>query len=102
MIEPETGLLGRMLARKSVEQVQSETARSELPRTLGAANLVYAAVLGLTADGIEQPLRNIQHLDTGGFFDTILGVLLHTDGFGAKLVNRSTIRTALAGRCIAD
>ena len=50
--EPTTGLLNRMLLRKTVEQVQRETERSPLKRTLGAWNLVFLGIGCIIGAGI--------------------------------------------------
>ena len=49
---PAPGLLGRMLLRKSVEQVQRETQQSELKRTLGAWNLVFLGIGCIIGAGV--------------------------------------------------
>jgi APA family basic amino acid/polyamine antiporter len=49
---PQRGLLARMFARKSVAQVQRETATSELKRTLGKWNLLLLGVGCIIGAGI--------------------------------------------------
>src|SRR5215211_7282616 len=49
---PRRGLLGRMLLRKSVEQVQEETRTSELKRSLGPWNLVFLGIGCIIGAGI--------------------------------------------------
>ena len=49
---PTTGLLNRMLLRKTVEQVQRETQQSELKRTLGPWNLVFLGIGCIIGAGI--------------------------------------------------
>jgi APA family basic amino acid/polyamine antiporter len=46
------GLLGRIMMRKSVEQVQHETEHSELKRSLGAWNLVFLGIGCIIGAGI--------------------------------------------------
>ncbi len=50
--QPVTGILSRMLLRKTVEQVQRETEKSELKRTLGAWNLVFLGIGCIIGAGI--------------------------------------------------
>src|SRR5919202_1851995 len=49
---PQRGILGRMGLRKSVEQVQHETATSELKRSLGPWNLVLLGIGCIIGAGI--------------------------------------------------
>ena len=51
-IQPTTGILNRMFLRKTVEQVQRETEKSELKRTLGAWNLVFLGIGCIIGAGI--------------------------------------------------
>jgi len=50
--QPTTGILNRMFLRKTVEQVQRETEKSELKRTLGAWNLVFLGIGCIIGAGI--------------------------------------------------
>ena len=50
--KPTMGILNRMLLRKTVEQVQRETEKSELKRTLGAWNLVFLGIGCIIGAGI--------------------------------------------------
>ena len=49
---PKKGLVGQMFARKSIAQVQRETATSELKRTLGKWNLLLLGVGCIIGAGI--------------------------------------------------
>lgn len=49
---PQTGILERMLARKSIAQVQRESEHSELKRTLGPWNLLFLGVGCIIGAGI--------------------------------------------------
>ncbi|WP_375420581.1 amino acid permease [uncultured Sphingomonas sp.] len=49
---PASGIIARMLLRKTVEQVQRETENSELKRTLGAWNLVFLGIGCIIGAGI--------------------------------------------------
>ena len=49
---PNRGLVARMLARKSVAQVQQETETSQLKRTLGPWNLVFLGIGCIIGAGI--------------------------------------------------
>jgi basic amino acid/polyamine antiporter, APA family len=49
---PQSSLIGRMLARKSVAQVQQESDNSELKRTLGPWNLLFLGVGCIIGAGI--------------------------------------------------
>ena len=49
---PALGILNRMFLRKTVEQVQRETEKSELKRTLGAWNLVFLGIGCIIGAGI--------------------------------------------------
>ena len=46
------GLLGRMMLRKSVAQIQHETETSELKRSLGPWNLVFLGIGCIIGAGI--------------------------------------------------
>jgi basic amino acid/polyamine antiporter, APA family len=59
------GLLARMMARKSVEQVQRETAHSELKRTLGPWNLLFLGVGCIIGAGIFVRTGNAAALHAG-------------------------------------
>jgi basic amino acid/polyamine antiporter, APA family len=50
--KPQTGLVARMMARKSIAQVQRETATSELKRTLGKWNLLFLGIGCIIGAGI--------------------------------------------------
>ena len=50
--QPTTGILARMLLRKTVEQVQRETQTSQLKRTLGPWNLVFLGIGCIIGAGI--------------------------------------------------
>ena len=50
--QPTKGVLSRLLLRKTVEQVQRETEKSELKRTLGAWNLVFLGIGCIIGAGI--------------------------------------------------
>ena len=50
--QPTTGILNRMFLRKTVEQVQRETEKSELKRTLGPWNLVFLGIGCIIGAGI--------------------------------------------------
>ncbi len=62
---PSTGLLGRMMARKSVAQVQRETEQSELKRTLGPWNLLFLGVGCIIGAGIFVRTGNAAALHAG-------------------------------------
>jgi APA family basic amino acid/polyamine antiporter len=62
---PTTGLLSRMLMRKSVEQVQRESETSTLKRTLGPWNLVFLGVGCIIGDGIFVRTGNAAALHAG-------------------------------------
>ena len=49
---PQMSILGRMMARKSVAQVQRETQTSELKRTLGPWNLLFLGIGCIIGAGI--------------------------------------------------
>lgn len=59
------GLLARLTARKSVEQVQRETASSELKRTLGPWNLLFLGVGCIIGAGIFVRTGNAAALHAG-------------------------------------
>jgi basic amino acid/polyamine antiporter, APA family len=59
------GLLGRMLARKSVAQVQRETETSQLKRTLGPWNLVFLGIGCIIGAGIFVRTGNAAALHAG-------------------------------------
>jgi basic amino acid/polyamine antiporter, APA family len=60
-----TGLLARMMARKSVAQVQAETANSELKRTLGPWNLLFLGIGCIIGAGIFVRTGNAAALHAG-------------------------------------
>ncbi|MCL6729286.1 amino acid permease [Sphingomonas hankyongi] len=62
---PSRGLLGRMMLRKSVAQVQHETASSELKRSLGAWNLVFLGIGCIIGAGIFVRTGNAAALHAG-------------------------------------
>jgi APA family basic amino acid/polyamine antiporter len=62
---PTTGLLSRMLMRKSVEQVQRESETSTLKRTLGKWNLVFLGVGCIIGAGIFVRTGNAAALHAG-------------------------------------
>lgn len=59
------GLLARIMARKSVEQVQRETEHSELKRTLGPWNLLFLGVGCIIGAGIFVRTGNAAALHAG-------------------------------------
>ena len=59
------GLLGRMMLRKSVAQVQQETATSELKRSLGPWNLVFLGIGCIIGAGIFVRTGNAAALHAG-------------------------------------
>src|SRR6187455_2207213 len=59
------GLLGRMMLRKSVAQVQHETQTSELKRTLGPWNLVFLGIGCIIGAGIFVRTGNAAALHAG-------------------------------------
>ncbi len=59
------GFLGRIMMRKSVEQVQRETATSELKRSLGPWNLVFLGVGCIIGAGIFVRTGNAAALHAG-------------------------------------
>jgi len=59
------GILSRMLARKTVAQVQRETDASELKRTLGAWNLVFLGIGCIIGAGIFVRTGNAAALHAG-------------------------------------
>lgn len=63
--QPVNGLLNRMLLRKTVEQVQRETATSELKRTLGPWNLVLLGIGCIIGAGIFVRTGNAAALHAG-------------------------------------
>lgn len=62
---PTSGLLSRMLMRKSVEQVQRESETSTLKRTLGPWNLVFLGVGCIIGAGIFVRTGNAAALHAG-------------------------------------
>ena len=62
---PNTGFLARILARKSVEQVQRETETSQLKRTLGPWNLVLLGIGCIIGAGIFVRTGNAAALHAG-------------------------------------
>jgi basic amino acid/polyamine antiporter, APA family len=62
---PRRGVLGRMMLRKSVAQVQQETATSELKRSLGAWNLVFLGIGCIIGAGIFVRTGNAAALHAG-------------------------------------
>ena len=62
---PKTGLLARMLLRKTVEQVQRETETSQLKRTLGPWNLVFLGIGCIIGAGIFVRTGNAAALHAG-------------------------------------
>src|SRR5918995_5886902 len=59
------GLLGRMMMRKSVAQIQQETATSELKRSLGPWNLVFLGIGCIIGAGIFVRTGNAAALNAG-------------------------------------
>jgi APA family basic amino acid/polyamine antiporter len=62
---PKRGLLGRMMMRKSVTQVQRETETSELKRSLGPWNLVFLGIGCIIGAGIFVRTGNAAALHAG-------------------------------------
>ena len=62
---PRRGLVGRMLLRKTVEQVQHETRTSELKRSLGPWNLVFLGIGCIIGAGIFVRTGNAAALHAG-------------------------------------
>ena len=62
---PRRGLLGRIFIRKSVAQVQQETATSELKRSLGPWNLVFLGIGCIIGAGIFVRTGNAAALHAG-------------------------------------
>jgi APA family basic amino acid/polyamine antiporter len=62
---PRRGVLGRMMLRKSVAQVQQETATSELKRSLGPWNLVFLGIGCIIGAGIFVRTGNAAALHAG-------------------------------------
>lgn len=62
---PNRGLVGRMLMRKSVAQVQQETETSQLKRTLGPWNLVFLGIGCIIGAGIFVRTGNAAALHAG-------------------------------------
>ena len=60
-----TGLLGRIMMRKSVAQVQQETQNSELKRSLGPWNLVFLGIGCIIGAGIFVRTGNAAALHAG-------------------------------------
>lgn len=63
--QPTTGILKRMLLRKTVEQVQRETQTSQLKRTLGPWNLVFLGIGCIIGAGIFVRTGNAAALHAG-------------------------------------
>lgn len=85
---PPTGLVNRLLARKTVAQVQAETQSSELKRTLGPWNLLFLGIGCIIGAGIFVRTGNAAALHAGPavlFSFLIAGVIC-----------------ALAGLCYAE
>src|ERR671919_2141362 len=64
-VAPRRGLLGRMMLRKSVAQVQEETRTSELKRSLGPWNLVFLGIGCIIGAGIFVRTGNAAALHAG-------------------------------------
>ena len=62
---PQRGVLGRMMLRKSVAQVQEETRTSELKRSLGPWNLVFLGIGCIIGAGIFVRTGNAAALHAG-------------------------------------
>ena len=62
---PRRGILGRMMLRKSVAQVQEETRTSELKRSLGPWNLVFLGIGCIIGAGIFVRTGNAAALHAG-------------------------------------
>jgi APA family basic amino acid/polyamine antiporter len=62
---PKLGVLGRMMLRKSVAQVQEETRTSELKRSLGPWNLVFLGIGCIIGAGIFVRTGNAAALHAG-------------------------------------
>jgi len=62
---PQRGLLGRMMLRKSVAQVQEETRTSELKRSLGPWNLVFLGIGCIIGAGIFVRTGNAAAMHAG-------------------------------------
>jgi APA family basic amino acid/polyamine antiporter len=62
---PTSGFVARILARKSVEQVQRETETSQLKRTLGPWNLVFLGIGCIIGAGIFVRTGNAAALHAG-------------------------------------
>src|SRR4026208_1128879 len=62
---PHRGVLGRMMLRKSVAQVQEETRTSELKRSLGPWNLVFLGIGCIIGAGIFVRTGNAAALHAG-------------------------------------
>src|ERR1044071_623038 len=62
---PRRGVLGRMMLRKSVSQIQHETATSKLKRTLGPWNLVFLGIGCIIGAGIFVRTGNAAALHAG-------------------------------------
>src|SRR5678815_3750875 len=60
-----TGVLGRMMLRKSVAQVQEETRTSELKRSLGPWNLVFLGIGCIIGAGIFVRTGNAAAMHAG-------------------------------------
>src|ERR671919_1569406 len=64
-VAPRRGLLGRMMLRKSVAQVQEETRTSELKRSLGPWHLVFLGIGCIIGAGIFVRTGNAAALHAG-------------------------------------
>ena len=62
---PKRGLLGRMMLRKTVAQIQRETQTSELKRSLGPWNLVFLGIGCIIGAGIFVRTGNAAALHAG-------------------------------------
>ena len=62
---PRRGILGRMMLRKSVAQIQEETRTSELKRSLGPWNLVFLGIGCIIGAGIFVRTGNAAALHAG-------------------------------------
>ena len=62
---PSRGFLARIMMRKSVEQIQQETATSELKRSLGPWNLVFLGIGCIIGAGIFVRTGNAAALHAG-------------------------------------
>src|SRR3954467_514428 len=62
---PRRGILGRIMMRKTVEQIQEETAASQLKRSLGPWNLVFLGIGCIIGAGIFVRTGNAAALHAG-------------------------------------